>query len=84
MSICEVLVPVFLKLGGVKIYVYGGDHSPPHIHAIHAGKELLMTIKGREVLKTKGFKFSEIRAIAKAVALNEQALMEEWYGRNKK
>ncbi len=35
----------------VKIYLYSGDHNPPHIHAIYAEHEILLEVKSGEIIR---------------------------------
>ena len=77
-------MPVKLRVGAVKLYVYGGEHGLPHVHAIHGDKEARITIDDQVLLTNKGFKQREINDLAKAIAANAAVLMGEWNERNKK
>ncbi|PSR05417.1 MAG: transcriptional regulator [Bacteroidetes bacterium SW_10_40_5] len=52
-------MPKIDEFNGIKIYIYNGDHRPPHIHAIYNEFEVLLTIKTGEIyagdLPTKQF-----------------------------
>ena len=53
-------MPKIDEFNGIKIYVYNGDHRPPHIHAIYNEFEVLMEIESGKIyagdLPTKQFK----------------------------
>ena len=38
-------MPRLDSFNGIKIYVYNGDHRPPHIHASYSEYEVLITIE---------------------------------------
>jgi hypothetical protein len=38
-------MPRIDSFNGIKIYIYNGDHRPPHIHAIYAEYEVLIIIE---------------------------------------
>ena len=38
------LMPTIHKIQSIKIDVYGGEHPPPHFHAIYAEHEILLEI----------------------------------------
>lgn len=38
-------MPKIDSFNGIKIYIYNGDHRPPHIHAIYNEFEVLITIE---------------------------------------
>jgi hypothetical protein len=38
-------------INNVKIYVYSGDHNPPHIHAFYAEYEVVIEIMSGEIIK---------------------------------
>jgi len=42
-------MPKIDEFNGIKIYIYNGDHRPPHIHAIYNEFEVLLTIKTGEI-----------------------------------
>jgi hypothetical protein len=37
-------MPSICRFFGIVIYIYHGDHLPPHFHAIYAGEEALYEI----------------------------------------
>lgn len=53
-------MPKVDEFSGIKIYVYNGDHRPPHIHVIYNEYEVLLEIKSGEIyageLPTRQFK----------------------------
>lgn len=42
-------MPILDCLNGVKIYVYNGEHRPPHIHAVYNEFSVLIEIQTGEV-----------------------------------
>jgi len=38
-------MPKVDTINGIKIYLYNGDHRPPHIHAIYNEFEILIVIE---------------------------------------
>ena len=38
---------------GIAIYMYYGDHAPPHFHAIYGSQEAEVAIQSRRILKGK-------------------------------
>lgn len=44
-------MPSICEFDGIKVYVYGDDHNPPHIHAMHADDEALLRIDDGHVMK---------------------------------
>lgn len=38
---------------GIAIYMYFGDHNPPHFHAIYAGDDAAVAIDGPRVIEGK-------------------------------
>ena len=36
------LMPTIHKIQSIKIDIYGGEHPPPHFHAIYAEHEILL------------------------------------------
>jgi hypothetical protein len=44
-------VPTIAIVDGVKLLIYPKDHLPPHLHAILAGQEAMISIKTGDVLE---------------------------------
>jgi hypothetical protein len=40
-------------INNIRIYVYSGDHNPPHFHAFYAEYEVVIAIMSGEVIKGK-------------------------------
>jgi len=38
-------------INSVKIYLYSGDHNPPHIHAMYAEYEVVLAIMSGEIIR---------------------------------
>jgi len=43
--------PDVCEFYGIAIYVYYGEHGPPHFHTRHAGREMSMAIDRIEPLR---------------------------------
>jgi hypothetical protein len=44
-------MPTIAIVDGVKIQMFYNDHTPPHFHAILGGDEMLVTIRGLDVMR---------------------------------
>ena len=42
-------MPQVDSFNGIKIYIYNGDHRPPHIHAIYNEHEVLIVIETAQI-----------------------------------
>ena len=42
-------MPKVDTINGIKIYLYNGDHRPPHIHAIYNEFEILIVIETENI-----------------------------------
>lgn len=42
-------MPKEASFDNIDIYIYGGDHRPPHIHAYYKGDEVLIIIETRKI-----------------------------------
>ena len=42
-------MPKVDTINGIKIYLYNGDHRPPHIHAIYNEFEILIIIETGDI-----------------------------------
>lgn len=71
-----ILMPLIATVAGVKIYMYFGDHNPPHFHAKYGGDEDVFDIDGEHLdgdLPTK--KRKKVRSWAKE---NKDYLKDQW------
>ncbi len=44
-------MPELSRFFGIVIYIYGGDHSPPHFHARYAGRKVSVDIRTLEIME---------------------------------
>lgn len=44
-------MPAICTFDGITIYVYSGDHPPPHVHAKYSGQEALIVIVSGKILE---------------------------------
>lgn len=42
-------MPILEIINGLKIYVYNGEHRPPHIHAVYNEYEVLIEIESKNI-----------------------------------
>jgi hypothetical protein len=43
-------MPCISRFHGITIYVYGGDHNPPHFHAKYAGQDVAIEMATLDVI----------------------------------
>ena len=62
---------------GIKIYIYPGEHPPPHVHVIYAEFVALITIEPAKI--DKGYlPVSVERRVLEWVADHREKLLEAW------
>lgn len=44
------MAPELERVEGIILVVYGRDHLPPHMHALHGDNEALVNIRTGEIL----------------------------------
>jgi hypothetical protein len=44
-------MPIIDSFEGIKVYIYGNDHNPPHFHAIYGEYEALIEIQNLSILR---------------------------------
>lgn len=42
-------MPTIDTIDGIKVCIYGGEHSPPHFHAIYNGFEVVIEIENSNI-----------------------------------
>ena len=62
---------------GIAIYMYYGDHAPPHFHAIYGSQEAEVAIRSRRVLKGK-LSGRTLQIVREWASIHEAELMEAW------
>jgi len=69
-------MPLVSEFYGIKVYMYSGDHNPPHLHAKYSGKEAVFTFDG-EV--DSGFLPKNQRHMMQAwIAIHLDEIYENW------
>lgn len=74
-------MPCIKTINGIRIYVYSGDHLPPHIHALYGEKEALIDIRKKEVRKGI-LPEKKLKIVIDYVSNNEEDLLELFYDLN--
>ena len=70
-------MPTICVFYGVVIRMYGGDHAPPHFHAIYGDDEAVIGIRSLEVIRGA----LPARALALTLEwalLHREDLLEDW------
>lgn len=71
-------MPTILYVDGIRFFFYSNEHLPKHIHIEKAEKTAKFTIEFVELIKSSGFKASELKQIRNLVEENQQLLMQKW------
>jgi hypothetical protein len=71
-------MPTVLRIGGMRVVIYPGDHLPPHVHVIDCDRDLVLEIAGLTMRRNAGFKAQEINQLRKALAEHVETLQSEW------
>lgn len=75
-------MPVVLRERGFSFYIYFEDHTPPHVHAIKGGQEVVINIGDDEiepsVREIKGMPPKDIKRALAIVLLNQEDLLDYW------
>jgi len=69
---------VFLK-NGYRLFFYGNDHRPVHIHIEKDGKTAKFYIDPIALVKSDKFNSSEIKEIRKLVIEEKNLINKKWY-----
>jgi hypothetical protein len=75
-------MPTIKDFGGFKLTMYAGDHNPPHVHLIAAGREALIALSG-EVLKGMP-EAKHLRRARAYIAANLAELAQKWAALNER
>ena len=70
-------VPRLSEFYGIVIYMYFGDHNPPHFHAIYAEHEALVRIDDGSLLGGQ-LPRTAARLVEQWRLLHEEELVENW------
>lgn len=70
-------MPRISEFYGIVIYMYYGDHSPPHFHAIYGSDEAVIAVRSNRVLagNLPGRALNLVRAWAR---LHREELLANW------
>lgn len=70
-------MPRLSEFYGIVIYMYWGDHNPPHFHAIYGGEEALVVIADGTFL-AGSLPRTAARLVAEWTQLRRDDLMANW------
>jgi hypothetical protein len=74
-------MPTVLRVGSYRLFFYSADaQEPPHIHVERDGMVAKFWIDPVRLVRSGGFRRSELRTIERMVTENTLRLMEEWDG----
>ena len=65
-------------VGAIRIYIYGLDHNPPHLHAIIAERQAEIGITDLRVFSSN-LKPKELQRVLAWAETNQVALLREWH-----
>ena len=75
-------MPTVLRIGGLRVVIYPGDHRPSHVHVLGAGTEAIFILHcpdGPPALRgSHGFITTDLNRIVSALAAHLAALCGEW------
>ena len=71
-------MPVVIRFGRFKFYIYPKDHCPPHVHIVAQGHEAKIAIQSGQCLAVYGFKPKVVKILSEVVIKNKDLLMEAW------
>lgn len=70
-------MPVISRFYGIAIYMYPGDHPPPHFHARYAGEDAQFSIADGSVIAGRPTRRVE-GLVREWARLNKDALLADW------
>ncbi len=71
-------MPRISEFFGILIYMYFGDHDPPHFHALYGEYEAIISIPDGEVLQGS-LPRKQLAIVLRWSASNWLELMANWY-----
>ncbi len=69
---------LFSNLKRLKIYIYSGEHPPPHFHVIYNGEENSFSILDASPIYPDGQLFNYFKNIKKWHKKHKEALVNAW------
>jgi hypothetical protein len=70
-------MPTIAIIAGVRVMIYPKDHLPPHLHAIFAGNEAMISILTGDVLQGS-LPRAKQRAVQEWLAANREHVAYVW------
>ncbi len=70
-------MPRVAEFAGIAIYVYFGDHNPPHFHARAAGLEARIVI-GTNAVLTNNLRAAQLSAVLEWASGHQAELRAAW------
>jgi hypothetical protein len=77
-SVYNIWMPVILRLGRLKFYVYPHDHRPAHVHIVGPGAEAKFEIETGNCLRSNGYSKKAINKLSKKVVEHSDELLKAW------
>ena len=71
-------MPTVFYIDGFRFFFYSNEHLPKHIHIEKAKKTAKFNIENIELIKSSGFKSSELKTIRNLVEENQELLIVKW------
>jgi hypothetical protein len=73
----DVAMPTLSSFYGIKIYMYWGDHAPPHFHATAEGIWVVIAIRTLETLEG-GLSPRHMELVLQWAGMHQTEIMEAW------
>lgn len=70
-------MPLVSSFYGIFNYIYFRDHNPPHIHVKYSGKEALIDIYIKEIIKGK-IPLRAYKLVSEWIELHQTEILENW------
>jgi len=68
-------MPLIDTFNGIKIYIYYGDHPPPHIHAMHGEYEIIINIESG-IISAGVFPNRQKKMVLKWISANKEDILD--------
>ena len=70
-------MPTICMFRGIKIFINGREHRPPHFHATYGGDEVIILINELEVLEGS-IPSKQLKMLLGWAAFHQEELKENW------